>query len=116
MGSTNSAHHIYIQPSTDNRTGLPKFGNSGPLYDASYSGKVIVRSSHQPFLDACRVLLTDGMSGPAEIWDHVRPFPRMRSTIEAAAKLRVSESGCPPRFRPYLNGLTALVRRAADGD
>jgi hypothetical protein len=115
MTSPNPAHRIYIQPSTDNRTGLPKFGNSGPLYDASYGGEVIVLSSHQPFLDACRVLLADGMSGPAEMWDHIRPFPRMRSTINAAAKLTVSDSEGAPRFRTYKNGVTALGRRGPDG-
>jgi hypothetical protein len=116
MGNTNSAHRIYIRSSTDNRTGLKKFGNSGPLYDAFFEGELIVWSSHQPFLDACRVLLADGMSGPAEMWDHIRPFPRMRSTIDVAAKLTVSDSEGAPRFRTYKNGITALGRRGPDGD
>jgi hypothetical protein len=116
MEHSNSAHRIYIQPSTDSRTGLSKFGKSGPLYDASYCGELIVWSSHQPFLDTCRVLLAHGMSGPAEMWDHIRPFPRMRSTIEAAAKLTVSEGKGTPRFCPYRNCLTALGRRGTGGD
>jgi hypothetical protein len=116
MHNANTSHRIYIQPSTDSRTGLAKFGNSGPLYDASYCGEMIVCSSHQPFLDACRVLLADGMSGPAEMWDHIRPYPRIRSTIEAAAKLTVSESEGRLRFRPYKNALTARVRRGTGGD
>lgn len=91
MNSSKPIHRIYIQPATDTRTGLPKFGNSGRLYDAIYGGELVVWSSHQPFLDACRVLLADGVSGAAEMWDHIRPFPRMRSTIEAAEKLTVSD-------------------------
>ena len=116
MKPPNAIHRIYIQPSTDSRTGRTKFGNSGSLYDAIYEGELIVWSSHQPFLDACRVLLARGISGPAEMWDHIRPFPRMRSTIEAAAKLTVSEGKGTPRFRPYRNCLTALGRRGTDGD
>ncbi len=116
MEAANSTHRIYIQPSTSRRTGLANFGKSGPLYDAIYNGELIVWSSHQPFLDACRVLLADGITGPAEMWDHVRTFPRLRSTVEAAAKLTVSEGEGSPRFRSYKNGIAAMGRHCAGGD
>ncbi len=31
------------------------------------------------------------LGGPVELWDEVRPFPRMRSTVEAASGLTVQE-------------------------
>ncbi len=116
MNSPKLIHRIYIKPATDSRTGLPKFGNSGPLYDASHGGELIVWSSHQPFLDACRVLRADGVSGSAEMWDQTHLFPRVRATIEVAAKLTVTDCEGPPRFRSYKNGITALGRRGTGGD
>jgi hypothetical protein len=78
-----------------------KAGKQGLLYDAEYDGEVICTSTLTPFLDACRVLQARGLSGPAEMWDAVRPYPRMKSTIEAAAKLTVTDVGYGPTFRKW---------------
>ena len=32
-----------------------------------------------------------GLTGDVELWDETRPFPRMRSTVEATAGLTVQE-------------------------
>jgi hypothetical protein len=76
-------------------------GKRGLLYDAEYGGEVICSSSLTPFLDGCRVLRARGLSGPVEMWDAVRPYPRMKSTIEAAAKLTVRDTGHWPAFRRW---------------
>jgi len=78
-----------------------KAGKRGLLYDAEYGGEVICSSSLTPFLDRCRVLQARGLSGPVEMWDMVRPYPRMRSTVEAAAKLTVTDAGYGPVFRKW---------------
>lgn len=88
-------------------------GKRGLLYDAEFDGEVICESTMTPFLDACRVLLSRGLTGSVEMWDYDRPFPRMRSTVEAAAQLAVIDRGSGPVFckwRP--KGPT----EAADGD
>lgn len=79
-------------------------GNRGFLYDVEYNGELLCSSTAIPFLDGCRELLARDLSGPVEMWDAVRPYPRMRSTVEAAAKLTVKETGYGPRFakwKPY---------------
>jgi hypothetical protein len=88
-----SAHKIYIRE--------VKAGKQGLLYDAEYDGEVICASTLTPFLDACRVLQGRGLGGPAEMWDTVRPYPRMKSTVEAAAKLTVTDVGYGPVFRKW---------------
>ena len=88
-----SAHKIVIY--------AVKAGKQGLLYDAEYDGEVICISTLTPFLDACRVLQARGLSGPAEMWDMVRPYPRMKSTIEAAAKLTVTDMGYGPTFKKW---------------
>lgn len=78
-----------------------RYGRRGILYDAEYNDEVIVNGSEMPFLDACRVLQDRGVSGEAELWDRVRPHPRMRGTIRSAASLTVSESGGTAAFRKW---------------
>lgn len=75
--------------------------NRGPCYCAwlgSQTGEPIIESSTQPFLDAARVLLARGITGPAELWDSVLPYARMRGDIAALAELTVTEGDDPPRF------------------
>ena len=73
-------------------------GKRGILYDVEFDGEVICQSSLTPLLDACRVLLSRGLTGNVEMWDYVRPYPRMRSTIEGAAQLTVTDRGAGPVF------------------
>ena len=78
-----------------------KAGVRGMLYNAEYDGEVICRSTLTPFLDACRVLQSRGMSGAAEMWDRTRQFPRMRGAIESTSKIVVREGDFLPRFAKY---------------
>jgi hypothetical protein len=78
-----------------------KNGSFNPDFMAWYEGKLIVAASREPLLDACRVLLARGLSGPVEMWDRLRSFPRLQITIEIGADLTVEESGAGPRFRKW---------------
>jgi len=84
-------HIIQIAPAIDPETGRQRLSVRGPLYDARYKGELVVEGTHQPFLDGCRAIEKLGASGPAEMRDAVRPFPRMVGTVEGAAKLAVRE-------------------------
>lgn len=94
-------HKIYIN--------MVKAGKRGLLYDVEYNGEVICQSSLTPLLEAARTLAQRGLGGDLEMWDRVRPYPRMRSTVEAAAKLSVAEGNrLGPRFKkfaPYEKGV-----------
>ena len=76
-------------------------GKRGILYDVEFDGEVICQSSLTPLLDACRVLLSRGLTGKIEMWDYERPYPRMRSTIEGAAQLAVIDRGSGPVFTKW---------------
>lgn len=78
-----------------------KAGKRGLLYNVTYDGEVICQSSITPLLDAARTLASRGLEGNLEMWDMERPYPRMRSTIAAAAKLAVIDTGSGPRFVKY---------------
>lgn len=91
-------------------------GKRGVLYDAEFDGEVICQSSMTPFLDACRVLFSRGLTGMVEMWGYDSPHPRMRSTIESAAQLAVIDRGAGPVFvkwRPKGN-TEAADREEAD--
>lgn len=84
-------HIIRISPTIDPKTGRQRLTLRGPLYDARYNGELIVEGTIQPFLDGCRAIQTLGASGPVQMWDAERPYPRMVGTVEGAATLTVRE-------------------------
>lgn len=86
-------HKIYIN--------MVRTGKRGLLYDVEYNGEVICQSSLTPLLEAARTLAQRGLGGDLEMWDRVRPYPRMRSTIEGAARLAVVDLGSGPRFAKW---------------
>ena len=88
------AHKIYVKEI--------KAGKRGMLYNAEYGGEVICKSTLAPFLDACRVLKSRGLTGAAEMWDRTHQYPRMYSTIESASNLVVREGDFMPRFAKYV--------------
>lgn len=92
---------IMISPARNPETGLLAVGQRGPLYNVTCRGELIVERTTQPLLDGARALAERGMSGPLEMWDRVSSFPRMRSTIEAAARLSVEEGEGAPRLRKW---------------
>jgi hypothetical protein len=77
----------------------------GSLFDAHLEGeeRVLVRRTHQPFLDACRVLVADGVDPRA--WIVTRragsKTHALIAKVGAAAKLSVKEGDEPPRLRPW---------------
>lgn len=86
-------HKLYIQK--------VKTGKRGLLYDVSYDGQTICASTMTPLLDASRALASRGLGGNLELWDTVRPYPRMSGTVEGCARLAVIDSGSGPRFTKY---------------
>ena len=86
-------HKIYIKQKS--------YGLRGPLYEVLYDGNVIVSSTTIPLFDGARALDKMGVSGPLEMWDHERPYARMKSTVETAAKLTITEGENVPRIRKY---------------
>lgn len=93
-----SPHRIVIAPVLK-VSGAQKCCQAGPLYSAAFEDELIIVESTEPFLDGCRVLKARGLSGLAEMWDAVRPYPRMTGDIAKAAGLTVEEGDRPPRFR-----------------
>ena len=75
-----------------------KAGKRGLLYDVEHEGKMICQSSLTPLVDACRVLFSRGYTGDVEMWDYDRPYARMRSTVECAARLAIIDRGSGPVF------------------
>jgi hypothetical protein len=67
----------------------------GASYEArldSPFGPILVGLSPEPMFAACRALVAMGRSGPVEVYDAKRPFPRMSGDIATLAKLTVDES------------------------
>jgi len=94
-------HLIYITP-VFRADGRRHCTNRGPLFDVTYDGEHIARSI-QPFLDGARALTAKGLTGKLEMWDHELPHPRMRGTIEGAAKLTTFEPNKGSmQFRKYM--------------
>lgn len=78
-------------------------GSKGHVYAVSFDGTEIITKTHNPELNACRWLIAHGYHGRMEVWDTVRPYPRMIiKDIERAAGLTISESDKQtPRFVKY---------------
>jgi hypothetical protein len=74
------------------------YGSRGPIYRVEHDGEVLVTGTAIPLFDGARALVTKGMTGEFEMWDHERPYPRMKSVIERAAKLTISEGERRPTF------------------
>jgi hypothetical protein len=67
----------------------------GALYEARLNspiGPILIGLSPEPMLAACRALVAMGRSGPAEVWDAKRPFPRLSGDIAQLARLTVDEN------------------------
>jgi len=84
----NHAHRLYLEPARTNRHphGKPR------CHNIRYNGEIILREVKQPFLDGCRELQRRGITGVAELWDHTRPYYRLRGDIAKCADLMVTET------------------------
>lgn len=80
----------------------PTHGARGPRYVARFgspSDEIIATDSLVPLCDAARVLHARGLRGRVELWDDIRPYPRMTGNIEKLARLTVREGEIDsPRF------------------
>ncbi len=78
-------------------------GNRGQNYSVFHDDQLIIAKTRNPTADACRLLVSLGMTGRLEVWDDERPYPRLiiRDLVKAA-ELIISEGEYHgPRFRPY---------------
>jgi hypothetical protein len=66
-GSAVMAHSILIEPTT--------IGDRGQRYRVTYLGNIIVESTRNPEFDACRALLTRGITGKLEMWRAGKTHP-----------------------------------------
>lgn len=77
------------------------YGSRGPMYRVEHDGQLLTEGTPIPFYDGARALAGKGLTGEFEMWDHVRPYPRMKGVIEQAAMLTVSEGEDRPRVRKW---------------
>lgn len=60
-------------------------------YAATFNDETLIERSKMPFYDGARALLAKGLTGPFEMWDHARPYARMRGIIKKAALKEIRE-------------------------
>lgn len=61
-------------------------------FEVQNTPHLLVAFRRQPLLDSARVLQRKGMAGKLEMWDAVRPYPRMIGDIETLAGLTIQET------------------------
>jgi hypothetical protein len=83
-------------------------------------GRVLVRSSREPFCAAARALLAEGADGASIlVMRHVSSeVDALRGPIGVAAGLTVREDNGPPELRPYRVPLSRMQapRTATEGE
>jgi hypothetical protein len=75
---------IFIEPT--------KLGQKGQRYQVTFEDEVILEDTSNPEYDACRVLLSRGITGRLETWRRNLPYPCLILDIEKAAKLTVRDN------------------------
>jgi hypothetical protein len=78
----------------------------GPLFDARIGDRVIVERTSQPLLDACRVLITEGVDAKARVVmrHEGATADALRARVGVAGGLTVTEQNdgkAPPRFKTW---------------
>lgn len=93
--TTTAALRVYIEPLS--------LGHRGQYYSVSFEGQTLIAKTLRPSSDACRALVRLGCSGPLEIWDRERSYPRLVfHDLVKAAGLTISEGEHHgPRVIPY---------------
>jgi hypothetical protein len=76
----------------------------GQLFDGHVGDRLVVSRSTQPLLDACRVLTGEGVDPSTRVVmrHEGQDYDALRSTVGAAAKLRVAEARGRPVFRDWV--------------
>lgn len=74
-----------------------KLGQKGQRYQVTFEDEVILEDTSNPEYDACRVLLSRGITGRLETWRRNLSYPCLILDIARAAKLTVKDnnSGTP---------------------
>lgn len=67
-------------------------GGQGQRYRVLHSGHVLLESCREPLFEACRALVTDGVTGVVEMWRPGKAHPDMTVDIERGARLAVVEN------------------------
>jgi hypothetical protein len=89
----------------------------GPTFDATISDRVVVRRSTQPLLDACRVLLAEGVASSTTVaMRHAgSEVNALSTTVGYGAKLTVVEGDDRrPTFVRWTPSIYASVRPPSD--
>lgn len=73
------------------------------LYSVTFEDKIIIERTRNPTADACRHLVSIGLCGRLEVWNHDRSHPSLiLPNMVASAKITVREdSSHSPRFTRY---------------
>ena len=82
-------------------------GKNNPIYDISFClhGRTYktMKGVREPITTAAREMAADGLTGPLELWDRERPYPRMIGDIEKLSRLTVTEGqSSGPRFAKFV--------------
>jgi len=79
------------------------YSTRGQLFDGFVDGRLVVSRTTQPLLDACRVLLGEGVDPATRmVLRHAgQDYDALRSTVGAAARLTIEEGERPPTFRRW---------------
>jgi hypothetical protein len=86
------AHRIEIEPTV--------LGERGPRYSVTHAGGLLIESTRNPELDACRALQALGLNGQLEVWRKGSATrPAMVLDLASGAQLTVAEGDRQsPRF------------------
>jgi hypothetical protein len=93
---------LIVSPSPD-ADGRKAYGSRGQLFDGHFDGRLVVRRSTQPLLDAGRTLVAEGVDPATPIvmrhsgWDD----DALRATVGAAANLTVKDNRGKPVFADW---------------
>ena len=81
---TQSTHRIEAQ--------VTRYGVRGRIYRVTYGGHVLLARSRCPLFDACRALMTQGLTGRLELWRPGNPSFDAAVDIEVGAQWTVLET------------------------
>jgi hypothetical protein len=89
------SHRIEIEATT--------LGERGPRYRVTHAGGLLIESTRNPELDACRKLQELGLAGQLEVWREGKPHPdAVIPDIARGAQLTVDEGDRhSPRLVPW---------------
>jgi hypothetical protein len=102
---------IVIVKASRRDDGSKAYSTRGQLFDGTVDGRLVVSRSTQPLLDACRILVGEGIDPLMRlVMRHEgQDCDALRSTVGAAAQLTVEEGKRRPIFRRWRLRETAAL-------